>query len=252
MIITAEDLDYSSSVPLYQQLFDVLIDRCDHSDLSPGDPLPTEESLTRELRVSRATVNRAYRMLLEENCVDRIPGVGTFVRPRRMRRDLAQASDFLEETKRLGRTPSYRLVKLTAGRPTRIQRDRLQLAPDEQVWHLDRLQLVDERPVAIEHLSIPVALLPNLTKAQAQEPVFSLLRQAAGTEATLHQALGAGLLPEADATLLGVKTGAAMFRFERDTIGDDGRPWEYGIVHTPAVTTRYDCSVHTGAASVSF
>ena len=252
MIITAEDLDFASPLPLYQQLFDVLIDRCDHSSLHAGDLLPTEESLTRELDVSRATVNRAYRMLAEENCVDRVPGVGTFVRPRRMRRSLGQASDFLGETQRLGRAASYQLVSLTAGRPNRIQRDRLAVNDGEQVWHLDRLQLVDGRPVAIEHLTVPVALVPDLTAEQAASPIFPVLRAAGGTEATLRHALGAGLLPEADAKLLGAKPGAAMFRFERETVGDDGRPWEYGIVHMPAVTTRYDCEVRTGDAPVSF
>ena len=49
--------------PLYVQIANQLLDRIEAGDLRPGDRVPTERDLSRELRVNRVTVRRAFRLL---------------------------------------------------------------------------------------------------------------------------------------------------------------------------------------------
>ena len=75
MRFTIED----SPVPKYVQLRDQLIAAVESGRLSPGDQLPTEDALVRDLGVSRNTVRQAIGELLQRGWVIRERGRGTFV-----------------------------------------------------------------------------------------------------------------------------------------------------------------------------
>lgn len=229
MFLEPSDLDPSSPVPLYRQLFDLLVDRIDHGDLRGGDPLPTEEWLRRTLGVSRATVNRAYAMLVEENCIDRRPGAGTFVRPRRLRLDPLLGTRARRQLAEAGRAHGCELLSLSQAAPTAIQRDRLGLGPGERVWAIERLHTADGAPVAVERSFIPVLRVPTVTDGQAAGPLAALLHDAGSGPLTAREVVGAVAMPAADAALLGTKPSVPAFRLERETFDADGACWEYSL-----------------------
>jgi DNA-binding LacI/PurR family transcriptional regulator len=69
-----------TSLPLYQQIYDKLIEEVQGGTLSPGDRVPSENELTQRFGVSRITTKRALEMLYEAGLVERVPGKGTFLR----------------------------------------------------------------------------------------------------------------------------------------------------------------------------
>ena len=73
-------LDKNSPIPLYYQLYTLLLNRIKEGELRPGDMLPTEVSLVEEYRVSRATVRQAILDLARNGYVVRENSKGTFVR----------------------------------------------------------------------------------------------------------------------------------------------------------------------------
>jgi DNA-binding GntR family transcriptional regulator len=66
-------------MPKYAQLRDMLVSAIHAGHWKPGQKLPTEAALTRDLPYSLGTVQRAYRSLVEEGIVRRSQGSGTFV-----------------------------------------------------------------------------------------------------------------------------------------------------------------------------
>lgn len=240
MDINANDLDFSSSVPLYRQLFDLLVDRIDHGDLRGGDPLPTEEWLRRTLGVSRATVNRAYALLVEENCVDRRPGAGTFVRPSRLRLDPALGTRLPCQLARAERTHSCELLSLARSLPTVIQQDRLGLKPTDAVWAIERLHSADGSPVAVERSFIPAFRIGAVTPDEAAGSLAALLHNAGSGPLTAREVIGAVALPAADAALLGTKPSVPAFRLEREVFDDQGACWEYSLRSMDGHGTRFD------------
>ncbi len=65
--------------PPYARIASHYRDRISTGDLSPGAVLPSKSELTDEWDVSKATVDRAMKLLREEGLIRGIPGVGTEV-----------------------------------------------------------------------------------------------------------------------------------------------------------------------------
>ena len=72
-------LDKRSSVPLYAQLKDLLIERVDSGAYPPGTRIPSELQLCEELALSRPTVRQAISELVSEGTLSNVKGRGTFV-----------------------------------------------------------------------------------------------------------------------------------------------------------------------------
>lgn len=65
--------------PLPQIIADKIIDLIESKELLPGEKLPSEQELMKELNVGRGTIREAIKSLVSRNIVEIIRGVGTFV-----------------------------------------------------------------------------------------------------------------------------------------------------------------------------
>lgn len=66
-------------VPPYLSLAADLRAQIERGDLQPGEQVPSLDQLAREYQVSRATAQKALRVLREEGTVETRPRWGTFV-----------------------------------------------------------------------------------------------------------------------------------------------------------------------------
>ena len=67
-----------SSVPLYVQIADLMRQRINRGQWSPGEQLPTLEALVEEFEVARLTIKQAMDVLSNEGLIVRERGRGTF------------------------------------------------------------------------------------------------------------------------------------------------------------------------------
>ncbi len=72
-------VNWTSHVPRFEQVKQIIRQFIQENNLRPGDLLPSEREWARRLRVSQMTVNRAFKELEREGVVTRIVGRGTFV-----------------------------------------------------------------------------------------------------------------------------------------------------------------------------
>ena len=72
-------LSEDGSRPLFQQIYDSLRDQILNGTLREGDKVPSIRSLTKDLGVSHATVERAYQQLALEGYVQNVPRSGFVV-----------------------------------------------------------------------------------------------------------------------------------------------------------------------------
>ncbi|GHF30865.1 histidine utilization repressor [Kordiimonas sediminis] len=79
-------------MPRYEQVKNFILGEITEGVYAPGDQLPSENDLVKTLGVSRMTVNRALRELVEGGFITRRAGLGSFVSESRMR---GQASDIV-------------------------------------------------------------------------------------------------------------------------------------------------------------
>lgn len=72
-------LNPKSSVPLYKQLYHLLMEQINQGELKPGVQIPSEAELGTQYAVSRVTVRAAIDMMVKEGVLIKRHGVGTFV-----------------------------------------------------------------------------------------------------------------------------------------------------------------------------
>lgn len=71
-----------SSVPIYEQIKEQVIEAILSEELKENDQLPSIRQLAKELKISVITTTRAYKDLEEEGYVINIQGKGCFVLPK--------------------------------------------------------------------------------------------------------------------------------------------------------------------------
>ena len=91
-----EQINKSSSIPLYQQLYEKLRDEINEGRYPAGSRLPTEAELSEAYQVSRVTVRKAMEQLEKEDLLVRKVGKGTFVREHKVSRQLNPVMSFSE------------------------------------------------------------------------------------------------------------------------------------------------------------
>lgn len=62
-------LDFSSDVPIYQQIRNQIVLEIANGSLEPGEKLPTIRNLAEEAGINTMTVNKAYQLLKKEGYI---------------------------------------------------------------------------------------------------------------------------------------------------------------------------------------
>ena len=80
---------------LYEQVKDHIARKIQEGAWRAGDRLPSESELVTQFGISRMTVNRALRELVEQGRIVRMAGVGSFVAEEKPQSTLLQPSEYL-------------------------------------------------------------------------------------------------------------------------------------------------------------
>ena len=77
-----DKLESNKKAPLYQQLYDAILNKVRSGEYQVGEKIPSEEQLMTIYGVSRVTVRNAIKQLVDENILIKRHGKGTFVSAR--------------------------------------------------------------------------------------------------------------------------------------------------------------------------
>lgn len=72
-------LENGTKEPLYEQIYNFIKKEIRERQIAPGERLPSSRMLSRNLRVSRSTVELAYAQLLSEGYIESLPCKGYYV-----------------------------------------------------------------------------------------------------------------------------------------------------------------------------
>lgn len=101
-----------SRTPRYQQIKQFIVDGIADQTYGVGGKIPTEQELARRFDVSRMTVNKAIRDLVQENRLVRYPGIGTFVSDAKAESPLAEIRNIADEVRQRGHAYSCDVITL--------------------------------------------------------------------------------------------------------------------------------------------
>jgi GntR family histidine utilization transcriptional repressor len=203
----------------------------------PGQPIPGEEALARELGVARATVNRALQALAEAGVVERRRRAGSRVAPLPVRRAAFAIPVIRAEVEARGAAHTHRLLACAPLPPPAEVAARLRLAPDAPLWRVETLHLADGRPFAHEGRWLNPAVLPapppDFAAISANEWLVGHVPLVEGDITLSAEPAGA-----AEAAALDLPPGTAVFVTERTTFGPAGGVTWVRLTHAPGYRLR--------------
>ena len=87
----------SSSIPIYEQIKNQIINQIMSDELNEGDSIPSIRSLANDIKISVMTIKKAYDELEYEGYIISVQGKGTFVAPKHIELAKERANKDIEE-----------------------------------------------------------------------------------------------------------------------------------------------------------
>lgn len=195
--------------------------------------LPSEFELIAEYRVSRGVIREVLALLRQEGLIDRLQGAGTFVvAQERSSVDIDTARSLSEALARGGSRLDWDLLSLQRQQVTPLVGERLELGRGDDVVFVERLTLLDGRPLLVRASWFPLSLSAVLLdpRTEIRGSVYDLiehvLRRVVGHARLQAEAARAD---QAISDLLELDIGAPVQLMERVVYGTDARPIEYSV-----------------------
>jgi GntR family transcriptional regulator len=170
-------LEPDSPLPLYYQLEQALKAAISDGRWQPGEMIASERELMRLANVSRATVRQAIGSLIQQGVLERVHGRGTFVARPRFEQKIHTVYSFSEYLRALGLSLKDRI----------LQRKSMPAPPDvaallgvpigEKLIHLQRLRLLEGKPLLVESSYIPYELCPDLLTDDLWDSLYRMLTE---------------------------------------------------------------------------
>lgn len=140
-------LEKSSAIPLYYQLYSIILQQIRNGTLKPGDMIPPETTLIETYDVSRATVRHAILDLAREGYVVRIKSKGTMVKDHNVSFGYHPERSFTALSDALGVVElKNKLLEARVIVPNAKVKDALHLADGEEVFYLRRIRSIGDAP----------------------------------------------------------------------------------------------------------
>jgi GntR family transcriptional regulator len=227
--VEALDRDALSSdlpLPLYLQLSRYLREKITSGRFGHRDALPGEREMAERFGVSRVTVRKAIKELLDEGMLEQRQGAGTFVnRGPYVEQRLSTLTSFSEDMKSRGLTAGSVWLNRSVTTASPEETLALGLSPGATVSRMQRLRTANGNAMALELAIIPTRFLNNPQEVQGS--LYDTLRRKGFTPYRALQRLSAIQLSAEHAERLGVREGSAALYIERHTLLEDGTPVEF-------------------------
>lgn len=193
--------------------------------------LPTEREFTDRFGVNRHTVRRALAALSEAGMVRTEQGRGVFVNKELVPYPLGRRVRFSENLNKQRRATASRILDIELmGAPSDIAAS-LDLEIGDRIWRIERMNLVEERPVMVASHFFSHERFPSFDKAFDGD--ISITRALAKFGVTDYERretrITARPATAEEARILDLHRGRPVLVTEGLNIDLDGRPVEFGV-----------------------
>ncbi|MFH1081453.1 MAG: GntR family transcriptional regulator [Pseudomonadota bacterium] len=217
---------YPSSLYLFVK--GKIVDFIANGELKPGDQLPSEYELAKNLGVSRMTLREALRALEEEGLLARKQGVGTFVKARshRIKSILDINYGVSEMIENMGYRPGTQESKVKVVMADTHLAKTLNIAEGEKVITIERVRTADNIPVVYSLDMIPNSIISDINDINNLDwSVYDYLERKchvilSSSTARLFPTKAVSKL----ANKLNVKVNSPLFLMEQTDTDQTGRP----------------------------
>jgi GntR family transcriptional regulator len=222
-------IDRSSKLPLYHQLYEILREQILRGEWQPGDMIPPEPELIEQYQVSRTTVRQVLDILVNEGLIYRQQGRGTFVAHPTVEQALVRIVSFIEDMRQRGVEPSTEVLSSDLIPAPQDIAQKLEIEQGEELARLKRLRLADSEPMSVEESYLVHRYCPGVLEGDyASNPLRQTLDRDYGIRLVrAKQVIRAILAPRHLARLLSIPSQSALLHIERVSYSQQNIPVEF-------------------------
>ncbi|CAH8242160.1 Putative transcriptional regulator of 2-aminoethylphosphonate degradation operons [Vibrio aestuarianus] len=146
----------------YVKIKDLIVEQIEAGMLLPRQKLPAERKLAESFDTTRVTLREALSLLEAEGRIYREDRRGWYISPQTLRYDPTQTLNFHDMAKAQNRVPKTELVAAKGTLVNKQAARLLDLQPFSNVYRVDRVRYLEDRPVVFVTNYIRPELFPNL------------------------------------------------------------------------------------------
>lgn len=177
------------SQPLYAQVRQRLVQRISTGEWRPGQLIPNEFELAKEMGVSQGTARKALDSLASDGLLVRRQGRGTFVVEHTPSDMLFRFFNLFDETG-APIVPNSIDARVALAKATAAERKQLRLGPNANVIRISRIRTRLDRPFIVETLALPASRFGGLER-QTPIPIRSMIISKSSLGLQSHAAMNA-------------------------------------------------------------
>lgn len=229
----AVNITFNSTEPKYAQIQAYIANKVRSHEWHAGDKLPSEDALVQSLDVSRGTIRKAIEGLIEEGVIERIHGIGTFVKAEKITYPFAQELvSFEEAMNRRGLAFETEVLAVKQMTPTPRLKEQLNI-DDEDVLAITRVRRVDGKPIIVLYNWVVLSRCPGLEDVDLSRiGLFKAIEEAIGEKIKYgRRQFSAVNVDAALSSLMALPVGTAVLKLEQVTYKHDGQALEASDVY---------------------
>lgn len=210
-------IDKSSPIPLYHQVESQIEAGIRGGKIPAGSHLPNEIDLARSFDVSRLTLRRAIQSLVAKGLLSRERGVGTRVlQASRVSRPLVtELTGLHRDLIATGASVRTRVLRLDRSSSDHDSAAALELEPGTRCLVLERLRLVDGRPIALIRNVFPEGAFDLTEEDVTDASLYDHMAKHGVMPRVANQTVTADLATPPDSDALEVSEGDPVLVLER-------------------------------------
>ena len=252
MTAQSNRIDRSSSIPLYQQLEDVIRLDIERGAYTAGEMLPSEGDIGSKYDLSRSVVRQALQHLAQAGIIRTERGRGSFVaEPKLSERFVQRTTGFYDDLTRMGLRIDTEVLVQEIGPVPPDARDFLGL---EQAVRIDRLRSVEGRVLAYVRTFLSPERCPGLERFDLSDrSLYAHLREVYGL--TVHDGSRTVEAVAAEGEIarhLEVEPGTPLLLLWSASRTGDGQPLEWFAAWHRADRTRFEVEIVPGSEARPF
>lgn len=219
------------AIPLYFQIAQILGSQIHAREYKPGDRLPTEDELMRELEVSRTTVRQALQQLIHEALIYRRAGKGTFVAEEPAPAPHDWFIESIDGLIKAGQATRIKYCGAKKVKATETLAKTFQVSQGADLTQIRKLEFAGDQPFIHITIFVPSDIAKDIPLERVGEkPVFALIEEHCGLRIEeAHQWISASLLGGDIARELGANPGDPALLVERHFVAPNGRVIQVSI-----------------------
>ncbi|PRO64723.1 GntR family transcriptional regulator [Alkalicoccus urumqiensis] len=216
------------ATPLYRQIAAEMKEEISRGTWKQDEAVPTEAALASHYDVSRVTVRKALKTLVQEQLLYKIQGSGTYVKANRVEHDIVSLQGFTEEMQALNVPFSNQILSFEKIIPETTVQHILNLSPDEKVFFVKRLRIMKGKPLVVEHTYLPSSLFPDIDRKVMSGSKYDYIEKELGFTIKKSEQEIVPLLPASDIQhLLEIGPGSPVLHLKLFSMLQDDTVFEY-------------------------